>query len=276
MRKGLKRGLWILALGLAISILSVMSTEAGKVSNVRAKAMFISGTLPDVTVPNRVLNDSGSYYQEGNGNYVHLRGGDGSLWFSVDSRSGRSVILCFDSQIAPPGTNLGDNCGVPYFLPGPISTIKWEFETINECVLSETPDAEDYYEMTIKANILNLLTMQDGQVAYAFIRRMDFYVADSKATKRNDSGDRYCMNWEPNYVMVRASGWDGTKVTTWTVTPVTTKFKHMKAETANDPEPEYYLYPDGTVPRWLFSNSTRGCFHGIYNLPYELIITRLQ
>jgi hypothetical protein len=264
----------ILALGLSLSLMSVAWAEA----QVPLKAMFVSGNLPDVDIPNKILNDSGGYYQTGNGNYVHLREGDGSLWFSVEvvSRSKRSVVLCFDSQIAPPAMNLGDNCGVPYFLPGPVSTIKWRFGTKNECVLSESPDAEGYYEMTIKDNILNLLTMQEGQVAYAYLQPMDFYVADSKVTKRNDSRDMYILDWEPNYVMVRASGWDGTKVTTWTITPVTAKFKHMKGETAGDPEPQYYLYDNGTIPRWLFSNARRGCFHGIYNLPYELILTRLQ
>jgi hypothetical protein len=268
------RWVGILALGLSMSLMSVGWAEA----QVSLKAMFISGFLPDVVIPNKILNDSGGYYQSGNGNYVHLREGDGSLYFSVvvGSRSKRSIALYFDSQIAPPGTNLGDKCGVPYFLPGPVSTIKWTFGTKNECVLSEAPDTEGYYEMTIKDNILNLLTMQDGQVAYAYLQPMDFYVADSKATKRNDSRDWYLLDWEPNYVMVRASGWDGTKVTAWTITPVTTPFKHMKAETAGDPEPQYYLYPDGTIPRWLFSNAIRGCFHGIYNLPYELILTRLQ
>lgn len=49
----------------------------------------------------------------------------------------------------------------------------------------------------------------------------------------------------------------------------------MKAETAGQPVPEYYLYPDGTIPRWLFSNAIRACFHRIYNLPFELRITRL-
>jgi hypothetical protein len=268
-----RKGTWCLLAGLAVLAMSVGLAQA----QVPLKAMFVSGNLPGVDIPNRILNDNGGYYQSGNGNYVHIREGDGSLWFSVEvvSKSKRSVVLCFDSQIAPPGTNLGDKCGVPYFLPGPVSTIKWRFGTKNECVLSETPDAEGYYEMTIKDNILNLLTMQDGQVAFAYLQPMDFYVADSKTTKRNDSRDWYILDWEPNYVMVRASGWDGTKVTAWTITPVTTPFKHMKAETAGDPVPEYYLYPDGTIPRWLFSNSTRGCFHGIYNLPYELIITRL-
>ena len=80
---------------------------------------------------------------------------------------------------------------------------------------------------------------------------------------------------EPNYVKVKAGDWDGTKVNSWTITPVTEKFKHMKGETANLPVPEYYLYPEGTIPRWLFSNAIRACFHGIYNLPYELRISRL-
>jgi hypothetical protein len=191
-------------------------------------------------------------------------------------RSKRSVILWFDSQVAPPAPpeNLPDYCGVPYFLPGPVSTINWEMHTKNECVLSDTPDAEGYYEMTIKGNNLNMLTMRDGQVAYAYVWRMWFYVADSKSTTRDDSRDLYFMEWEPDYVMVKASGWDGTKVTTWTITPVTAKFKHMKGETANDPVPQYYLYDYGTIPRWLLSSGRRGCFHGIYNLPFELIITR--
>lgn len=272
MKRKLSKGIGLLAFGLVVSVLCVGQAEA----QVGLKAMFVSGYLPDVAVPNKVLNDNGGYYQTGSGNYVHLREGDGSLWFSVDSRSKRSVVLLFDSEIAPPGTNLGDKCGVPYFLPGPVSTIKWRFGTKNECVLMGPLDDEGYYEMIIKDNILNLLTMQDGQVAYAYLQPMDFYVADSKATKRNDSRDMYILDWEPNYVMVRASGWDGTKVTTWTITPVTTPFKHLKAETAKDPVPQYYLYPDGTIPRWLFSNAMRQCFHGIYNLPFELVLTRLK
>jgi hypothetical protein len=275
-----RRRTWVLLRGLSILMMFVGWIEAGGVKNVPVKAMFLSGNLPGIAIPNKILNDQGGYYQEGGGNYVHLRGGDGSLCFNVvvGSRSGRSVLLLFDSQVAPPAPpeNLGDSCGVPYYVPGSISTINWQFGTKNECVLSETPDAEGYYEMTIKDTMLNLLTMQDGQVAYAYLQPMWFYVADSKATKRNDSRDWYILDWEPNYVVVRASGWDGMKVTTWTITPVTAKFKHMKGETANDPAPQYYLYDNGTIPRWLISNARRGCFHGIYNLPYELIITRLQ
>jgi hypothetical protein len=157
----------------------------------------------------------------------------------------------------------------------PISTIKWEMRTTNECIMSTETDAEGYHELTIKENYLNLLTMGDGQEAYAYVFRMCFYVADSKLTKRNDSQDWYILEWEPNYVKVKAGDWDGTKVNSWTITPVTEKFKHMKGETANLPVPEYYLYPEGTIPRWLFSNAIRACFHGIYNLPYELRITRL-
>jgi hypothetical protein len=249
--------------------------EAGKVSNVPLKAMFVSGYLPDVDIPNKILNDNGVYYQTGGGNSVFLGGPSGNLIFSLVAKSGRSVTLLFDSQIAPPAPNLPDTCGVPYFLPGAVSTIQWQFVTKNECVLSKTPDAEGYYEMTIQGNWLNLLTMQDGQVAYAYLQPMWFYVADSNSTKRNDSRDMYILDWEPNYVMVRASGWDGSKVTSWTITPVTAKFKHMKSETAGDPEPQYYLYDNGTIPRWLFSNARRGCFHGIHNLPYELVISRL-
>lgn len=277
-RRSWKR-MWVLLGGLSILMIFVGWIAAGaKVSNVPVKAMFLSGNLPDVAIPNKILSDNGGYYESGSGNYVYLRGGDGSLCFTVvvGSRSKRSVVLLFDSQIAPPGTDLPDTCGVPYFLPGPVSTIQWQFGTKNECVLSESSDAEGYYEMTIKDNILNLLTMQDGQVAYAYLQPMWFYVADSKATKRDDSRDMYILDWEPNYVMVRASGWNGSKVTSWTITPVTTKFKHMKSETAGDPEPQYYLYDNGTIPRWLFSNARRGCFHGIYNLPFELIIARLQ
>jgi hypothetical protein len=264
----------ILALGLAVALIPVLGA---KVVNVPLKAMFAGGNLPGIDIPNKILNDNdGQFYQNGSSNTVLLNGTSGSLVFNVVAKSGRSVVLLFDSVVAPPATNLGDNCGVPYFLPGPVSTIKWEMGTKNECLMSEEPDADGYYEMTIKDNYLNLLAMQDGQVSYAYFQRMAFYVADSKATTRNDSRDWYILDWEPNYVMVRASGWDGTKVTTWTITPVTTKFKHMKGETAGDPEPQYYLYDNGTIPRWLFSNARLGCFHGIYNLPFELVISRLQ
>jgi len=262
------KGVGILALGLAMSLMFVHWIEAGVVKNVPVKAMFLSGNLPGIAIPNKILNDQGGYYQEGGGNYVHLKGGDGAFYMHVvvGSRSKRSVVLLFDSQIAPPGTDLPDTCGVPYFLPGPVSTIDWQFGTKNECVLSETPDSEGYYEMTIKDTNLNLLKMRDGQVAYAYVWRMWF----------SESGYSYFLEWEPDYLMVKASGWDGTKVTTWTITPVTAKFKHMKGETANDPVPQYYLYDNGTIPRWLCSSARRGCFHGIYNLPFELIITRLQ
>lgn len=263
----------LVALGAAISIVCVGWAEA----QIPLRAMFVPGYLPDVVIPNKILNDAGGYYQSGNGNYIHLREGDGSLCFTVvvGSRSNRFVVLDFGSQIAPPGTNLGDKCGVPYFLPGPVSTIKWEFGTKNECALMGPPDPDGYYEMIIKDNILNLLTMQEGQVTYAYLQPMDFYVADSKTTKRNDSRDQFFLDWEPNYVEVRVTGWDGTKAISWRITPVTAKFKHMKAETANDPVPQYYYYDNGTISRWLFSNARRSCFHGIYNLPYELILERL-
>jgi len=273
MLKGLRRGVWILCLGAAVSIVCVGWAGA----QIPLKAMLIPGYLPGVEIPNKILNDGGGYYQSGNGNYVHLREGDGSLCFTVvvGSRSKRSVVLDLGSQIAPPATNLGDKCGVPYFLPGPVSTIKWEFGTKNECVLMGPPDSDGYYEMIIKDNILNLLAMQEGQVAYAYLQPMMFYVADSRTTKRNDSRDLYFLDWEPNYVEVRVTGWDGTRAISWTVTPVTMPFKHMKSETAGDPVPQYYFYPNGTIPRWLFSNAIRSCFHGIYNLPYELILERL-
>jgi len=265
--------MWILALGLVLAVvcLGLTGGAAAPTKNIPVKAMFVSGYLPDSplpNIPNKILNDQGGYYQEGGGNYVHLKGGDGAFYMHVvvGSRSKRSVVLCFDSQVAPPAPpgNLPDYCGVPYFLGGTVSTIDWQFGTKNECVLSETPDSEGYYEMTIKDTNLNLLKMRDGQVAYAYVWRMWF----------SESGYSYFLEWEPDYLMVKASGWDGTKVTTWTITPVTAKFKHMKGETANDPVPQYYLYDNGTIPRWLCSSARRGCFHGIYNLPFELIITR--
>ncbi len=272
-----KRRAWILAGGLVLAVVCAGWLGGARTSpSVPVKAMFVSGYLPDSplpNIPNKITNDNGSWYQNGNSNIIVLNGGAGSLTFSVDARSGRSVVLLFGSVVAPPGTG-GDVCGEPYFLAGPVSTINWQFGTKNECVLMGPPDPEGFYEMIIKDNYLNLLTMTENQVAYAYLQPMRFYVADSKSTSRNDSRDMYIMEWEPNYVMVKASGWDGTKVTTWTITPVTSKFKHMKGETANDPVPQYYLYDYGTIPRWLFSNARRGCFHGIYNLPFELIITR--
>ncbi len=271
----IKQSVWILLAVLSMSLAFVPWIEA-----ITIKAWFVSGNLPGVTIPNKILNDhDGLFYQNGGGNSIFLNNVDGHLVFSVASRSGRSINLYFDSEVVPPGTNLKDYCGTPYFLTPvpivPISTIKWEIITKNECVMSPETDAEGYHELTIKENVLNLLTMGDGQEAYAYIFRMCFYVADSKLTKRNDSRDWYMLEWEPNYVKIKAGDWDGTKANSWTITPVTEKFKHMKGETANLPVPEYYLYPEGTIQRWLFSNATRACFHGIYNLPYELRITRL-
>jgi len=266
-------------LGLAVfAFLFSVAASAAAADDV--KALFVGGNLPGVAIPNKILNDSpGVFYQNGGGNSVFISAADGHLVFSVAAKSGRCVNLYFDSQVVAPGTGLKDYCGAPYFLAPvpivPVVTIKWEFITKNECLMGAEVDAEGYRELLIKDNVLNLLTMGDGQEAYAYVQRMDFYVADSKLTKRNDSRDRYMLDWEPNYVKIEASDWDGVKANSWTITPVTERFKHMKSETAGQPVPEYYLYPEGTIPRWLFSNAIRGCFHGIHNLPYELQISRL-
>lgn len=275
------KGAWITIATSAILLGGFVWIEAGSapVRNVPVKALFLDGNLPGVFVPNKILNDSpGVFYQSGGGNSIFLGGADGHLVFSVDAKSGRHVDLHFDSQVVPPGTGLKDYCGIPYFLTPvpivPIPTTKWRIITSNECVMSSEVDADGYRDLLIKGNALNFLTMSEGQVAYAYVFQMDFYVADSKLTQRNDSRDMYILQWEPNYVKVIASGWDGAKVNSWTITPITEKFKHMKGETADWPVPEYYLYPEGTVPRWLFSNAIRSCFHGIHNLPYELRIIR--
>ena len=265
---------------LGLAVFAIFLSGVAKISSGDdVKALFVAGNLPDVAIPNKILNDSpGVFYQNGGGNSIFISAADGHLVFSVAEKSGRRVNLCFDSQVVAPGTGLKDYCGAPYFLTPvpiiPIATIKWEFITKNECVMGDEVDADGYRELLIKDNVLNLLTMGDGQKAYAYVQRMDFYVADSKLTKRNDSRDWYMLDWEPNYVKIMASAWDGIKANTWTITPVTESFKHMKSETAGQPVPEYYLYPEGTIPRWLFSNAIRGCFHGIHNLPYELRISR--
>jgi hypothetical protein len=280
MRDKAQKNVWVVMAGLAISMLFLARIEAAGVS---LKATFVRGNLPGVAIPNKILNDNeGLYYQDqrGGSNIIFLNNVDGHFEFFVASRGGRYVNLYFDSKVVPPGTGLKDYCGTPYFLTPtpivPIRTIQWEMRTKNECVLSAGPDADGYYDLTIKDNILNILTMGENQEAIAYLQPMDFYVADSKLTKRNDSRDWYMLDWEPNYVKVKVVEWDGSRAISWAITPITIKFKHMKGETSGQPVPDYYLYPEGTIPRWLFSNAIRACFHGIWNLPYELRITRLQ
>lgn len=265
---------------LGLAVFAIFLSGAARVSpGDDVKALFVAGNLPGVAIPNKILNDGpGVFYRNGGGNSIFISAADGHLVFSVAEKSGRRVNLYFDSQVVAPGTGLKDYCGAPYFLTPvpivPIATIKWEFITKNECVMGDEVDADGYRELLIKDNVLNLLTMGDGQEAYTYVQRMDFYVADSKFTKRNDIRDCYMLDWEPNYVKIAASDWDGFKANSWAITPVTARFKHMKSETAGQPVPEYYMYPEGTIPRWLFSNAIRGCFHGIHNLPYELRISR--
>ena len=124
-----------------------------------------------------------------------------------------------------------------------------------------------------KSNVLNFVSMTEGQVAYVQLDRNWFNPVDSSSTKRyDDSRDCYAFEY-PYYVKVRASGWDGTKVTAWIVTPITEAFWIHRGADA-DGNPVYDKYPAGTIQVRIFYFSIQSCFYGIYNFPWELEISR--
>ena len=262
---------------LFLALASVTSGDMPRPTDILLKAMFVSGDTLNIGILNKIVNDvEGLYYLNGSSNFIVLRDGSvsqglGGGFLVVDivagSRSTRSVNIWLDSVVVPPGV-IPSGCTLPYFIykvptiPVPTSRLllksTWEWEDV---------DPGDAVLLKQKSNLLNFLTMADGQEAFVELDRHQFQVPDSSVTKNfNDSRETYWIEF-PYYAKVKAYDWDGAKVNSWIVTPITAAFGVQKGDV-------YFDYPDGMVPCRVFSNSQQRCLHGIYNLPWELVITR--
>jgi hypothetical protein len=255
-------------------------------SDIPLRAMFIRGTGLGVRdaegnlVPNKIVNDiENLYYENGPNTSIVLMGDPdrpGILSWSMTTsrRSPRYINFFFDSVIAPAGSNLSSTCGQDYFLdpgaPSPVGTSWLWMWTGGELEL--IPDPTDGIPVFVpRENNLNLAAMADGQVAYTYLDRYLFSPMDYKATKYNETRDMYGFA-DCKWVKVVASGWDGTKVNTWTISPVTEAFKH------DDFDPESHawcVHPAGAIPQMLYSNAHLSCNHGTYRMPWQLVVTRL-
>lgn len=280
----MKRRGWFCALFLVagsvlfLGVVSFTNGDMPRSTDILLKAMFISGDTLGIGIPNKIVNDvENAYYLNGSSNFIVLRNGPisqgiGGGFLVVDivtgSRSPRFVNMWLDSVAAPPGV-IPSGCTFPYFIyqfpTCPVPTSRLLLKSTSEY---EITSLENPIMLKQKANLLNFLTMADGQEAYVELDRHQFQVADSSLTKNyNDSRETYWIDF-PYYAKVKAYDWDGAKVNSWIVTPISTAFRVDKGEGV------YMDYPDGMIPCRVFSNSQQRCLHGVYNLPWQLVITR--
>ncbi len=282
---------WVLLTGLVVSAGLVVALNASAPSNtvVKGKARFISGFLPDVRdpmgypLPNKIVNDDPALYYENVGNNIieimdsSKQGKCIYLTLVTDQMSSRFVNLYLDSVVSGPGQNLPTACAKPYFIYpqiiAPIGTAKLHMKVAGEWEkISDPSDPYGIDTLSPKAGELNFLTMTDGQEAYVYIGRFYFDAPDLKSTRKIDESRMDLWFADCQWAKIKASGWDGGMVNTWTLSPVVEPFKHK----AWDGSGTWCYHPEGAIPYMVYSNASLSCNHGIYRMPWELEITRLQ
>ncbi len=287
------------ALVILAGIILVLNADPPGSTDIILKARFISGNTlnvwdpqdpnnpdDDFILPNRIVNDiENLYYQNGTGVFIALRNDPGKISYSggyldfyitTDRRSPRYVNLYFDSVVDPAHEDLKSVCGNDYFLDpaviAPIGTTYFWMKSGGEWEWGIDPDEpKGLPVLKPKGDApFNFITMADGQEAYVYIDRFKFSVPDDKLTKYNETRDVYTFA-DCCWVKVKASDWDGEKVNTWTLTPVTEPFKHGSW----DPNYEWCEHPNGAIPYRIYSSAYLSCNHGTYRMPWQLVITRL-
>jgi hypothetical protein len=295
---------WVIclaALAVCLGLGSILKGDQPRATDIRLKAKFIVGSIMKGgnVITNKITNDTADYYLSNLTNFIVLRNDPGSDrvgggFFVLDivstTKSSASPFIWLDSPVGPPydpGPNctpggsvncLSSYCVRPYFIyPNVIYPLKtsrllfksgFEFES-----LGGSGGPTDPVILKQKPNLLNFVTMLDGQTAYVEFNRNWFWPVDSIATKRyNDSTDCFSFGW-PYYVKVTAY-WDGTgRANRWMVTPINENFKIYKGDDDNH-LPIYDEYPDGTILQPIFYFSIRSCHYGRYYFPWELEISR--
>ena len=271
---------------LVVSVGLVLGLNADRPSNtvVKVKARFISGyaTVPGgLVLPNKIVNDDPAAYYENVGNNIleiidsSKQGKSIFLTIVTDRTSSRYANLYFDSAVSGPGQNLPSYCTLPYFIypqvTVPIETARLHMKVMGEWEM--IPDPADPYgidTLSPKDGELNFLTMADQQVTYVYIPFFYFNVPDLKATRKVDESRVDYWFADCLWGTVKAWDWDGEKVNTWTLTPVTEPFKHKAWDGSNT----WCYHPEGAIPYMIFSNASLSCDHGTYRMPWELEITR--
>lgn len=265
-------------------ILLVLNAAVPSNTVVKVKARFISGSLPGIDIPNNIVNDDPSAYYENVGNNI-LEVMDSSkqgrclyLTIITDQFSSRSVDFYFNSVASDPGQNLPSYCAMPYFIypqvTAPIGTVKFHMK-VSGGEWDMVPDPGDPNKIPTfmpTDRQLNFLTMADGQEAFVYINRFYFDVPDLPATRKVDESRVDYWFADCLWAKVKASDWDGTKVNTWTFSPVTEPFKHR----AWDGSETWCYHPEGALPYMIYSNASLSCNHGRYRMPWQLEATRRQ
>jgi hypothetical protein len=285
-------GLFFLAgLIVFLGVVPFLTGDNPKPTDILLKAKFISGyyidpAKPETFIEYKIRNDiDGAFYMNGTSNFIVLRndpngGTYGGGYFVLDivtgTRSPRFVNM--DLDVYPGGWSYPCDtcCTRPYFIfpnrinPVPTSRLLMK-STFGYHIKSDDPNV-----LERDANLFNFVTMAPGQEAFVELDKHEFQVQDSSVTRNyNDSRDTYWIDF-PYYVKVKASSTELTsdgKVNGWTITPIAEAIKVLRGYDQQG-NPNYDDNPDGTKLVRIFSNSQQKCLHGIFNLDYELYITR--
>lgn len=290
------------ALAVCLGLGLVLNGDQPRATDIRLKAMFKGGgsIINGNYITNKITNDSGNYYVSNLTNFIVLRndpnkdavgGGFFVLDIVLTAKSPRAPFIWLDSPMGPPYNPapdcqpggpvdcLGSYCVRPYFIYpnviSPLQTSRILFKSASEYEGHNESDGSGNPVLVLnrKENLLNFVTMADGQTAYVEFNRNWFWPADSPATKRyNDSQDCFSFGW-PYYVKVIAY-WDGTgRANRWIVTPIDENLWINKGVDESG-DPIYDQYPEGTMLQPIFYFSIRGCHYGRYYFPWELEIIR--
>jgi hypothetical protein len=268
------------ALAIFVGIFVTSNAEAQKSTGIPLKARFISGDGLGVTDPilgpvlNQFENDKPGVYYENTGTNLIELGSSIVVRIVTDRTSSRYVKISFDSSVAGPGNQIPSGCAKPYFIypvVKPVLTKKLYMKTGGEWEKVIDPGYPDYPTLrpTSSGN-LDIAGMTEGQETYIYVTFFYFNPQDDTSTKRIDESRVDYWFADCLWAKIKASDWDGEKVNTWTLQPVTEAFKHL----AWDGSGNWCLHPEGAIPYMLYSNSSLSCDHGTYRMPWQLEVTR--
>jgi hypothetical protein len=290
------RLLYLLA-GLMVfgGVVLVLMGDMPRPTDILLKATFIPGYFdqsgPPKWVEYKIRNDiDDAYYLNGTANFIVLRNDPvdmryGGGFFVLDivtaTRSPRYVFMDLDDWTSEPSYPCPTCCTRPYFIfpkrinPIPTSRLLMK-STFGYHPTAEDPEDPGKPVFEQDANLWNFVTMTPGTEEIVALDKHEFQVQNSDVTKNyNDTKDTYWIDF-PYYVKVTA---DPNNVTSnglaneWIITPIAESFKIYKG-LDSDKKPIYADYTGGTIPARIFSNSQQRCLHGVFNLTYELHVTR--
>lgn len=229
--------------------------------------LYIEGSEPPVPVYYEYRIPDGEcvfYYRRG---HIHLG-------INV-ARAGRFVNMIFEGTPDHPDPAYPEIslCAPnPYFIAmGQANTSEFHFRTTGR--LDASRDGQGRLVLTGASVTLDLMAMVPGETAYCGIW-CDYRIMDDAATETIDEDvDQYDLSQEP--VQVYCGMIDG--VLKWVIRPISetyimrtvTKAKGKTVIVDSDPSPN-------TLWRSVISGNRRGCKHGTYFFPFELVLERLN